>query len=161
MDIFEFAIEKETFSESFYRQLAAKTENSGLQKIFTMLAGEEAKHRDVITRMRTEIPAEITDTDVLVGAKEIFSKMRNGADKFDFNIEQTEIYKKAQGYEKDSIDFYITKAREVKDDCQKQIFGKLAEEEKKHYAVLENIIEFVSRPEHWLENAEWYHMEEY
>lgn len=35
------------------------------------------------------------------------------------------------------------------------------EEEKKHYFLLDNIIEFVSRPEQWLENAEFYHLEEY
>jgi hypothetical protein len=39
----------------------------------------------------------------------------------------------------------------------------LAAEEKKHLRIMENIVEFVSRPEpgNWLENAEWYHLDEY
>ena len=48
-----------------------------------------------------------------------------------------------------------------KKNIKKRIFQKLAEEEKKHYFLLENIIQFVSRPETWLENAEFYHLEEY
>ncbi len=81
--------------------------------------------------------------------------------KADFDISQIEVYKKAQDIEKKSIDFYLQKADEVKEHCQKGTFRKLAEEEKKHYFLLQNIIEFVSRPESWLENAEWYHLEEY
>jgi hypothetical protein len=37
----------------------------------------------------------------------------------------------------------------------------LADEEKKHMILMENLIEFVSRPDTWLENAEWYHLDEY
>src|SRR3972149_1076231 len=42
----------------------------------------------------------------------------------------------------------------------KNIFTKM-KEENKHYFILENIINFVSRPQTWLENAEWHHLEEY
>jgi rubrerythrin len=55
----------------------------------------------------------------------------------------------------------MEKANEVTEEYQKEIFQRLADEEKKHYFLLENIIEFVSRPETWLENAEFYHLEEY
>jgi hypothetical protein len=36
-------------------------------------------------------------------------------------------------------------------------------EEDKHLRIMENIVEFVSRPEpgNWLENAEWHHLETY
>jgi rubrerythrin len=46
-------------------------------------------------------------------------------------------------------------------ETHKEIFLKLADEEKKHYFLLENIIDFVSRPQKWLENAEFYHLDEY
>ena len=69
--------------------------------------------------------------------------------------------KKAQDIEKESREFYLQKADEVQDHCQKGIFRKLAEEENKHYFLLDNIIEFVSRPEQWLENAEFHHLEDY
>jgi rubrerythrin len=37
MDIFKFAMEKEKFSEDYYRQLSSKTSNKGLSNILTML----------------------------------------------------------------------------------------------------------------------------
>jgi rubrerythrin len=49
----------------------------------------------------------------------------------------------------------------VKDPEQQEIFHKIADEEKKHYLILQEIIDFVSRPQTWLENPEWYHLEEY
>jgi rubrerythrin len=100
-------------------------------------------------------------TDVLSDAKSIFEQVKQAADKFSFEASQVETYKKAQDIEKESREFYLQKADEVQDHCQKGIFRKLAEEENKHYFLLDNIIDFVSRPEQWLENAEFHHLEDY
>jgi rubrerythrin len=161
MDIFEFAMQKEKLSEGNYRQLAAQTDNAGLKSIFNMLADEEAHHFSVVEKMRSKIPDKLSRTDVLSDAREVFAKMREGTRKFDFDSGQIEIYKKARDIEEESRKFYLEKADEVEDHCQKGIFRKLAEEEKKHYFLLDNIIEFVCQPETWLENAEFYHLEEY
>lgn len=161
MDIFEFAMQKEKLSEQFYRQLAGQAGSKGLQTIFKMLADEEAHHCQVVGQMRCKTPDKLSETDVLSDAKEVFARMREGTRKFDFDAGQIEIYKKAQRIEKESRQFYLEKADEVEDHRQKGIFRELAEEEKKHYFLLENIIQFVSRPETWLENAEFYHLEEY
>jgi len=161
MNIFEFAMQKEKYSEHYYRQLADQTSNKGLEGIFSMLAEEEAKHYSVIEQMRSKIPQKICNTDVLSDAKDIFMQMRKGTGKFDFDDSEIETYKKAQDIEKTSREFYLQKADEVEDHCQKGIFKKLAEEENKHYFLLDNIIEFVSRPQYWLENAEFCHLEEY
>jgi rubrerythrin len=161
MDIFEFAMQKEKYSEDFYRDLAGKTENKGLQTIFTMLADEEAHHYKIVEQMRTGEPEEVVKADVLADAKDIFQRMRAGAEKFDFDASQIDVYKKAQAIEKQSMDFYLEKALEVSNDRQKDIFTKLADQEKKHYFLLENIIDFVSRPETWLENAEFCHLQDF
>ncbi len=54
----------------------------------------------------------------------------------------------------------FVKMKEEKDPHRKEIFLKLAEEEKNHCVLLENIIGFVSQPADWLENPEWYHLDE-
>ena len=41
------------------------------------------------------------------------------------------------------------------------MFRKIATDEREHKAVIQALIDFVSKPERWLENAEWYHLEEY
>ena len=160
MNIFDFAMEKEKFSENYYRQLAEKTDSIGLRNILTMLADEEATHYRIVSNMKEDITPDLAETTVLSDTKNVFEKMRESAQSFNFNISQTELYRKALKIEKQSQDFYLEKANDAK-KAHKEIFLKLADEEKKHYFLLENIIEFVSRPQTWLENAEFYHLEEY
>ena len=160
MNIFDFAMEKEKYSKDYYRQLAAKSNDKGLATIFNMLADEEARHEKIVSDMKKDIAPDLAETKVLSDAKNVFAKMRESTRSFNFNISQTELYKKAQDIERQSWDFYLEKADEVA-EAQKEVFLELADEEKKHYFLLENIIEFVSRPEKWLENAEFYHLEEY
>ncbi len=160
MNIFEFAMEKEKYSEDYYRRLADKTSNKGIETIFNMLADEEAKHYKIVSDMKEDVAPDLADTTVLSDAKDVFTKMRKSAQKFSFDISQTELYKKAQDIEKQSQNFYLEKAKEA-EETQKEIFLRLAEEEKKHYFLLENVIDFVSRPQTWLENAEWHHLDEY
>jgi rubrerythrin len=160
MNIFDFAMEKEKFSEDYYRQLSVKSNNKGLKTIFNMLADEEARHYRIVSGMKKDIVPDLAETSVLSDAKNIFSRMRESAQSFNFNISQAELYKKALKIEQQSRDFYLEKAKEVA-RVHKEIFLELANEEKKHYFLLENIIEFVSRPQTWLENAEFYHLEEY
>ncbi len=161
MDIFEFAKEKEKYAEEFYRDRAAKSPDKGLAEIFLLLANEEEKHFDLIEKMQAEVPAELAETTVLSDAAAIFEKIREGAKKFSFDRSELELYKEAQKIEQNARDYYLDKADQVEVQAQKDIFIKLAEEEKKHYFLLDNIIDFVSRPQQWLENAEFHHMEDY
>ncbi len=161
MDIFQFALEKERYSEQFYRDLAKRTNYAGLSNIFTMLADEEVKHYRVIQHMQTETPHEVSETPLLAHAREIFEKMRGSSKKFDFNITEAELYRKACDIEEESERFYLDRAEEVEDPAQKEILRKLAAEEHKHWIIVDNIRSFVARPESFLENAEMFHYEDY
>jgi len=160
MNIFEFAMEKEKYSEDYYRQLAGKSNNKSLETVFNMLADEESKHYKIVSDMKEDVAPDLAETTVLSDAKDVFAKMRESTQGFNFDVSQAELYRKAQKIEKQSQDFYLEKAKGA-EKTQKEIFLKLADQEKKHYFLLENIIDFVSRPETWLENAEFYHLDEY
>jgi len=160
MDIYGFAMKMEKDGETFYRDISEKTSNKGLQAILTMLANEEVKHYQAIDRMRQD-KYQMTETTVLDDARNIFIEMKEQGERFELRQEQTELYVKAQEIEKKSQQFYQEKARQTDKDDQKKLFERLAKEEEKHYFLIENIIAFVSRPEQWLENAEWCHWEEY
>lgn len=161
MDIFAFAMEKEKYAEQFYRELAEKTNHDGLANILTMLADEEVKHYQTVEHMKTETPEAATDTPVLADAKEVFEKMRGSAEKFRFDISEADLYRKACDIEAESKAFYQEKAGAVEDAKQKQVFQKLAEEENKHLFLVQQICDFVSRPETYLEDAEFYHFDDY
>lgn len=161
MDIYEYAMQMERDGENLYREMAQNTESPGIRTILIMLADAEVLHFNTFMKMKKHQKVEVPETTILDDVKNIFVRIREGNDPFKLNSSQIELYKKAQDIEKKSEEFYLKEAREVDDDAQKRAFKKIAREEKKHFFILENIISFVSRPEQWNENAEWYHLEEY
>lgn len=161
MDIYEYAMQMEKDGEQYYREIAGKMDNKGIKNILTMLADEDLKHYNIFFSMKRNEKIQITDTPILTNVKNIFIKMREEKDFGGISASQTELYKKAQDIEKKSWDFYLEKGEEANDPLQKEVFLKVAGEEKKHYFILEQIIYYISRPDQLLENPEWYHIEEY
>ena len=160
MDIYKYAMQMEVDGRHFYLDMMNKTNNKGLKNILTMMADAEAKHYNVIMDMQNNDKTEFSaDTEVLTNVKNIFVKMKEEKD-IDVDISQAEFYKKALKVEADAQKFYLERADEESDPYRKEIFLKLEEEEKNHCVLLENIIGFVSQPADWLENPEWYHLDE-
>ncbi|MHC4632079.1 MAG: ferritin family protein, partial [Planctomycetota bacterium] len=104
MNIFEYAMQMEKDGEDYYRQLAQQTANKGIRTILTMLADEEVKHYNAVEKMKTEKP-QITETKILTDAKNVFVQIKESGGGFDFDIRQTELYKRAQDIEEKSRDF--------------------------------------------------------
>jgi len=162
MNIYKYAMKMEKDSENYYRELANKTGDVGLQNILKMLANDEVKHYHIIEQMmKKDVSAELAETDILENAKNIFIKIKGKNLVFDFDLPQINFYRKAREMEEKSYKFYMEMSDKVEIESQKKIFLKLAGEEKKHMFLLENLVEFVSRPETWIENAEFNHLEDY
>ena len=161
MNVFDFAINMEKEGELYYRELAEKTSEEGLQRILNMMADDEVKHRQTFEKMKNKKNPDVIKTQILKDAKNVFSQMK--ADTIDLapDIEQLDLYKKAKEIELKSENFYRHEASLLGNEREKECLLKIAEEEKKHYHLLLNIIEFISRPQQWIENAEFYHLDEY
>jgi rubrerythrin len=160
VDIFEYAMQMEKDGENYYRRLAQAADNKGVKTIFTMLADEEVRHYNIIKDAKSQTPQQVRESTILHDTKNVFTQLKQSGERWNLNAEQKELYKKARDIEEKSRKFYLEKSEQVGNE-QKQIFLKLAEEERKHYLLLENILQLVSRPESWLENAEFYHSEDY
>ncbi|TFG90625.1 MAG: rubrerythrin [Candidatus Atribacteria bacterium] len=162
MNIYKYAMKMEKDSENYYRELANKTGDVGLQNILKMLANDEVKHYHIIEQMmKTDVGAELAEIDILENAKNIFIKIKGKNLVFDFDLSQINFYRKAQEMEEKSYKFYMEMSDKVEIESQRKIFLKLAGEEKKHMFLLENLVEFISRPETWIENAEFNHLDDY
>jgi rubrerythrin len=165
MDIYDFAMQMEKDGENYYRELMSLTKAIGLKKIFALLADEEVRHYALIEQLRrTSEPPQIQQTRILDNAKNIFIEMRDSQQGPSIDkAESVEAFKKACDIEDMSRRFYLEKAEESTDEHVRLLFNRLAIEEEKHFRIMENIVEFVARPEpgQWLENAEWHHLEEY
>jgi rubrerythrin len=149
-------------SENYYNRLMSKTDDVGLQTILKMLADEEAKHFSIVEQMeKTDICPKLAETNILKNAKDVFMQIKGKSLEFNFDLAQADFYRKAQKFEEKSHQHYLEMSDKVEDEAQKNLLLKLAEEEKKHMFLLENLVEFVSRPETWVENAEFNHLDEY
>lgn len=161
MNIFNYAMQMEKEGEAFYQTMALKSPNKGMKNIFIFLASQELRHYDFLESMKKNEEIKIQETTFSADIKNIFKEMKRENKNMDVNILPKEMYKKAQDLEKKTEEFYLEQAKLAKQNGQKEIFEKIAAEEKQHYWLLEDLIEFTSRPERWLENAEWNHHDEY
>lgn len=163
MNIFEYAMQMEKDGEIFYRELAEKSGIEGLKTIFITLAENEVEHYNTFKAMKEKSDYNFKETKILEESKNIFEKLNEKGINIEASIsQQKEAYEKAMEIEKKSIEYYEElEKKEMESDIQLKIILKIKEEEKKHYFLLENIIEFISKPDSWLENAEWNNLGEY
>jgi len=162
MNVFEFAMQMEQDGEAYYRELAAKAEDPGLKKIFIGLAEDEVTHYQILKKMHEKATFAKEESNILNSARNIFQEMKDRGDiVIAKELAQPEAYRKALKAEEESFTFYERKAEESSDPVEKKTLLTFAREERRHYKLIENIIEFVSRPEAWLENAEFTRLEEY
>lgn len=147
-------IEKE--GEVFYRKLAEEANQEGLRKIFIMLANEEVKHYKMFEKL-SKNPETVTvpKMEVFQDAKQVFSEMSKDVVAYSFEDQQIDFYRRAVKTEDKVYEQYLEKANEVTNPQHKEIFLKIAEEELKHKQLLENILEYVEKPNEWMENAEF------
>jgi len=152
-------MQMEKDGEAFYRDLATKSTSPGIARILTMLADDEVKHHTVLQQMAAQAIPDMPQTTVLSDAKNVFAQML-GADVYLTGL-QVDLFLKAQDIERQSQEFYEQKAGQIADASAKALLLKIAQEEKSHYYLLDNIVQFIDRPRTWLEDAEFTHLDEY
>jgi len=163
MNIYDFAIDFEIENREFYEECAANTSHQDLKKVFLELAEEEKKHENIVRQLKENKDVDEVEAGILPKAKEVFKKISEnmpGGDNV-MGEEQVDVYKKAVNLETKSYEFYQERAKEADSELVKNTFNRLAEEEKKHERIIDSIIEMVDRPNTWLEDAEWNHLEDY
>lgn len=154
MDIFEFAIKMESDGQHYYEKLAATSPNPGIKHIMTMLSEDEIKHRQTIEKIRLST-CVMSETKILEHTRNVFEQIRDFGGAPELTGDEEEAYRHAMELENESIAFYLDRADQVETPEQKALFQQLAEEERKHHRLLAGLVEFVSRPKTWLEDAEY------
>jgi rubrerythrin len=163
VDIFEYALAREKDSETYYRALASRSEAPGMKAVFTLLAEAEVRHQGILAKMKAKADVKLTEDPFLRDVKGLFSGLRDRGETPDAGSAQADLYRKAQSFEKESWDMYQKAAENAPSESARALLHRLAAQEKVHYQILSTLVELVSRPDpgHWLENAEWYHLDQY
>lgn len=155
MDILDKAMKKEKNEESFYRGLSLECKMEELRIIFNLLANDEVKHYEILKNIKKSNRFNFYETDILTQVKKIFSELKRKDFIFEPDTTLIEVYSKAQDKEMQNENFYSQEAGKIKEKELKAIFMELAEDERRHYFLLENIIEFVSGPQGWMMSNEF------
>jgi len=164
MNVFEYAMKMELDGKQYYEDSAADIDSPELKRILMELADDEQKHYNIFRAMRDGLPVEFEQskqTKILTEVKNVFETLKAKNKNYKFPDNAKDIWVHAREVEKKTEDFYREKAGELDDNKQKNILIRIADEEHKHWVTMESIIKFLDRPSHWLEDAEWNHLEEY
>lgn len=161
MNIFKFAIEFERENRAYYLERSRNTNNVHLSSLFKKLAEEEKKHEMIVNELMAEKLVADIESDINVRAKDFFRKIADNLPETFSPTEEIHVYKEALELERKSKDFYLEQAEKTDLIQVEKVFRQLSREEAKHEEIMENIVEMVDRPNTWLEDAEWYHMEDY
>jgi rubrerythrin len=160
MDIFEYALKMELDGKAYYEKLANETGDTGLKAIFTTLAADEQKHYETIQAIKTGTVWIMKDSAVLDSAKNLFEILKTDKAVAGSMKKSLDGYEHARKVEADSVRFYEDAAKKETNDSAKQLLLRIAEEEKQHYNILDNLYDFTLAPQNFLAWGEFSNIKE-
>lgn len=161
MEILELALSLELDLEKYYNEQAEKNKENSLHVVFTMLAAEEEKHANILLGKADKLTLKLDDDSILIQARSLFQNLK------DFKSELTDIpsqldsYRLALEMEQKSKIFYKDLFDSAEDEKSKVTFGYLVHQEDIHCIILEELVKLTTRPEEWVESAEFGLREDY
>lgn len=155
MEVFEMAKGIELEGKQLYEEQAKKTSDEGLKNILLMLARQEQEHHDIFDALQKSRPIKIKKESFKEIPK-IFSELKK-----DLPKDQIEFYNKVLDVEKKSEKFYEEIAQKQENQENKEIILRISREEHKHWIIIKNIIEYIKRPDQWVEDPEFNHLDDY
>src|ERR1035437_2900676 len=127
-DIVEFAILAEQEAVDFYSDLATRSKNDGIRKVFQEFAGEEMKHKSRLLSIREERSLKLPEGTV--SDMKTADYMADVSPKPDITYPDALIL--AMKKEKLAFRLYSFLAEETTDPALKNLFQNLALEESRH-----------------------------
>jgi len=167
MDLLESAREIETRGEQLYRDMAAQSTIPEISSIFGFLAGEEKKHYEFLLAMSQHMTLPpIGKSSILGDSKAAFEKL---SEQFNapgtIKIDREYPLGTALEFENKSLSLYEKAITEMTmspgNETSCLALRQIADQEKNHIQLIDSLKDFQRHPHEWLENAEWYHLDEY
>lgn len=162
MDVFDFAMQMETDAEAFYRKLAGKSPAAGMEKIFLDLAEDEQKHYQIFRDLKNAIGSTVLQgSSVLDNARNVFAELLEKRADVAIMQDNLEGYRYAMKLEADGAHFYEDAARREIDPALAKLLMRIAEEERKHFNIVENVYRYVNAPNEYLAWVEFSNLDDF
>jgi rubrerythrin len=161
MNLFDFAMKMELDGKELYEKFAGQTAHVGLKSIFAALAADEQKHFDIVSSLKSGVESSMAETTALDSAKSVFQGLAKDNTLLGGIRKSLDGYYLAMKIEADSVKLYEDMAGKEDRTATKMLLQKIAEEEKKHYNIMENLYDLVLSPEIYLAWGEFSNLKEF
>jgi rubrerythrin len=162
MNVLDFAIEMENDGFEYYRSLAKASKLPGLKTIFSAMAEDELKHAEVFKALNDGKSIDsLPMSEALGTAQNVFKQLPAVTEELNNIADSLKAYQHAMKLEANSFRFYEEIASKETNVEVKSLLLQIAEEEHKHFNILENIYNFVNAPNQSLEWGEFSNLGEF
>ena len=149
------ALKTENDGRAFYRQAMERTSHKLAKAAFEVLAREEERHVALIEALGQQLvgkggPVKVdspTKSVLAKGIKTIYEHAMDDGTKTDLSA--AESYEKAIELEKRVSSLYFEYAREAGGDDARRLFNVLYREEQDHLTLLEDMLNYLTKPDQW------------
>ncbi len=161
MNVFDCAITMEEEAKGYYEKLAEVTAVPELKNLFSILAAAEQEHHDALIKMKASLDPQKAGFLALQEAACIFQPLLAKRDLMAELQEDPDAYSQTVRREEEGIRFYEEMAAQAKDDGVRDILLMIADEERKHLNIVENIYSFIESPKNYLAWGEFSNLKDY
>jgi rubrerythrin len=164
VDFIEMAKQIELEGIEHYRTLAKECQVKELAGIFEYFVRQEQNHYELFDAWgkNRHLPEPSDRDDVVRRAKGVFSELAKDMENLGVPaIDHDDAYDKALSLEENSVSFYRQALEITEDPKRKDELTFVLHQEVRHLRLVESLMQFQRHPHEWLENAEWYHFDEF
>ena len=156
MNILECTIKMKQETRAHYSKLAEVVTDSELKRLFSLLAAAEDEHIDKLIALKATM--NDTNTSSLNALDEsvcVFSPHIDPRHLADTLRHDPDVYRHVVHEEEETIEFFDQLKEQAENEQMKRICQVLADKEREHLTMLENIYFFVEEPRTYLEWGEF------
>lgn len=158
VEIIKGALLLERKGKAFYESVARQTQNEAIRKFFDMMAREEAKHVEVLTRQYVSLVREgkLVEQHYDEAPQDMTSSVltQQIRDEISAASYEAAAISAAIGMEDKAVAYYSRQATEASSDVEKELFQWLANWEKTHLKFLVDIDNDLQESV-WYDNQFW------
>lgn len=161
MNVFDFAIKMEEESREHYEKLATAARTKELQTVFTLLADSEQEHLEHLMLLKAGTDPRQAQAVTLDRITDRVHDLVEGLAPEAILESEEDGYRHALKHEDISIGIYEKLAEQEPNKAAAELLRRLADEERQHLEVIENIYDFVESPRTYLAWGEFSNLREY
>ncbi|MBD3258592.1 hypothetical protein GF377_09185 [candidate division GN15 bacterium] len=159
MGIVEFAMQMELDGKAFYEAEAAKAPNKELKEIFQYLADEEDRHYrffKMLAEGKIDTASQALESgESLKTTRNVFVQLIEDNKEERFGAEVRKAWEEARKIEEKAVDLYSSEANKEADASRKALLNRIADEERNHVYLIDNMLSFMSDPQTFADSQDF------